>query len=155
MIRLAFRSPALQGRFHAIRTLLMSTTGAGTSQVPPSVELSTTSETALVSTASSPTETAAPDAGNDRRADVDAKMAHVAAVLQEAGCDGLLLLEQDNLSWLTSGGIARGILDPHEMPALYCNGDARWLLSSNVDSQRMFDEEIDGLGFQLKEWPYH
>jgi hypothetical protein len=24
-----------------------------------------------------------------------------------------------------------------------------------VESQRLFDEEIDGLGFQLKEWPWH
>src|ERR1019366_6841666 len=39
--------------------------------------------------------------------------------------------------------------------ALYFTPDARWLLSSNVDSQRLFDEEIDALGFQLKEWPWH
>src|SRR5262249_48938495 len=30
----------------------------------------------------------------------------------------------------------------------------RWLLSSNHDTQRLFDEEIDGLGFQLKEWAW-
>ena len=29
------------------------------------------------------------------------------------------------------------------------------MVSSNVDSQRLFDEELDGLGFQLKEWPWH
>ena len=28
-------------------------------------------------------------------------------------------------------------------------------MASNVDSQRLFDEEVDGLGFQLKEWPWH
>src|SRR5207302_9555624 len=33
--------------------------------------------------------------------------------------------------------------------------EGRWALSSNVDSQRLFDEELDGLGFQLKEWPWH
>src|SRR5262249_56257633 len=30
-----------------------------------------------------------------------------------------------------------------------------WVLCSNVDSLRLFDEEVDGLGFQLKEWPWH
>ncbi len=45
--------------------------------------------------------------------------------------------------------------DPATYPAAYCNGDARWLFTSNVDSQRQFDEELDGLGFQLKEWPWH
>ncbi len=91
----------------------------------------------------------------DRRADVDAKTAQVGRLLQELQCEGLLLLEPDNFAWLTSGAIARGALDPASAPALYCNGEHRWVLSSNADSQRLFDEELDGLGFQLKEWPWH
>src|SRR5207253_7989580 len=31
----------------------------------------------------------------------------------------------------------------------------RWLVASNVDAQRLFDEELDGLGFQLKQWPWY
>ena len=93
--------------------------------------------------------------GSDRRADVDAKQERVAALLQEAGCDGLLVLEPENFAWLTSGATVRGALDPGELPFLYFSPDQRWLISSNVDSQRMFDEELDGLGFQLKEWPWH
>lgn len=92
---------------------------------------------------------------SDRRADVEAKQAWVANLLKEVGCDGLLVLEEENFSWLTGGGIARGILDGASMPGLYLNGDGRWLICSNVDTQRIFDEEIDGLGFQLKEWPWH
>jgi hypothetical protein len=45
--------------------------------------------------------------------------------------------------------------DPSTSPALYCNGEQRWLISSNTEAQRLFDEELDGLGFQLKEWPWH
>lgn len=90
----------------------------------------------------------------DRRTDVELKQTRVAALLQETGCDGLLVLDPDNFSWLTGGGMVRGILDPDAFPGLYFTADARWLLSSNVDSQRIFDEEIDGLGFQLKEWPW-
>jgi Xaa-Pro aminopeptidase len=95
------------------------------------------------------------DGVSDRRADVDAKMAPVADLLRQVGCDGLLLLEPANVAWLTSGASARGVIDPAEAPAVYCNGEQRWLLASNADSQRIFDEEIDGLGFQLKEWPWH
>jgi Xaa-Pro dipeptidase len=91
----------------------------------------------------------------DRRGDVDAKQTLVANLLKEVACDGLLVLEPDNFSWLTSGGAARGVLDPAAMPALYFTPDARWALCANVDSQRLFDEELDGLGFQLKEWPWH
>jgi Xaa-Pro dipeptidase len=92
---------------------------------------------------------------SDRRADIEAKQTRVLALLQEMQCDSLLLLDPDNVSWITSGGSARGILDPQETPGVLINADGRWILSSNVDSQRIFDEELDGLGFQLKEWPWH
>jgi hypothetical protein len=91
----------------------------------------------------------------DRRTDVEVKQSRIAALLQAEGFDGLLVLQPDNFAWLTGGGSARGILDSDALPALYFTADARWLLSSNVDSQRLFDEEMDGLGFQLKEWPWH
>jgi Xaa-Pro aminopeptidase len=96
-----------------------------------------------------------PDGVSDRRADIEAKMGRVADLLKEVGCDALLLLDPENFAWATSGGTARGVLDPESNPAAYCNGEARWVLSSNADAQRLFDEEVDGLGFQLKEWPWH
>jgi Xaa-Pro aminopeptidase len=95
------------------------------------------------------------DGPSDRRADVHGKQAWIAALLKEVGSDGLVVLEPDNFAWLTSGAAARGILDPQELPVLYFSGDQRWVLSCNVDTQRLFDEELDGLGFQLKEWPWH
>jgi Xaa-Pro aminopeptidase len=91
----------------------------------------------------------------DRRTDLDMKQILVAALLQEVGCEGLLVLQPENFTWLTSGGTPRSILDATEYPALYYSAEQRWLLSSNADSQRLFDEELDGLGLQLKEWPWH
>src|SRR5438094_4777 len=93
-------------------------------------------------------------AGSDRRADIDGKQARVAALLQEVGSDGLLVLEPENFSWLTSGGNVGRALDPDELPALFYTAEQRWVLSSNVDSQRLFDEEVNGLGFQVQEWPW-
>jgi Xaa-Pro dipeptidase len=94
------------------------------------------------------------DAAADRRADLESKQARVVALLQEVGCDGLLVLEPENFAWLTSGAAARGVLDPQDLPALYLHTDQRWILAANVDAQRLFDEELEGLGFQLKEWPW-
>jgi hypothetical protein len=91
----------------------------------------------------------------DRRTDVDVKQARIAALLQQAGCDGLIVLQPENFAWLTGGAAARGNLDPDALPGLYFTAEGRWLLSSNADTQRLFDEEIDGLGFQLKEWQCH
>jgi len=92
---------------------------------------------------------------SDRRADIEAKMARTSNLIQESGCEGLLILEPENFSWLTSGATDRALPYPAGAPVLYCNGDNRWLIASNVDSQRLFDEELEGLGFQLKEWPWH
>jgi Xaa-Pro dipeptidase len=92
---------------------------------------------------------------SDRRADIEAKQLRLTTLLQEAQCEAMVLVDPDNVAWFTSGASSRGILDPNEMPAVYFNADGRWIVSSNVDSQRLFDEELDGLGFQLKEWPWH
>jgi Xaa-Pro aminopeptidase len=82
-------------------------------------------------------------------------MGKVASVLRELGCEGLLLLEPENFAWLTSGATSRGLPHPAGALGAYCNGEQRWLLASNVSSPRLFDEELDGMGFQLKEWPWH
>jgi Xaa-Pro dipeptidase len=95
------------------------------------------------------------DQAIDRRSDISAKQAKVAGLLEEVGCEGLLLLDSENFAWFSSGGTSRGVLDPGEHPALFVTPEQRWLLCSNVDTQRLFDEELDELGFQLKEWPWN
>ncbi|HEV3446847.1 MAG TPA: M24 family metallopeptidase [Gemmataceae bacterium] len=115
--------------------------------------MSPTGDTAVLTPDRWKTENA--DSGTDRRADVEAKQRRIAALLQEAGCEGLLVVEPENFAWLTSGGAARGVPDASELPALYFTADQRWVIASNVDAQRLFDEELNGLGFQLKEWPWH
>jgi Xaa-Pro aminopeptidase len=91
----------------------------------------------------------------ERRADIEAKQAQAASLLAELECDGLLLFEPENFNWLTSGATAGNVLDPLQRPGLFVSSDVRSLLASNVDSQRLFDEELEGLGFQLKEWNWH
>lgn len=93
-------------------------------------------------------------AESDRRADIDGKQARVAELLQEIECDGLLVLEPENFAWLTSGGNPRSSFHLEEQPALFFTTDQRWVLANNVDSQRLFDEEVNGLGFQVHEWPW-
>src|SRR5262245_30640511 len=115
--------------------------------------MNATEETQLVALQNAPEVTSV--APPDRRADVDAKHALIASWLPQIGCEGLLVLTPENFAWLTAGGVARGITDPNDAPALYFSPEGRWLVSANVDSQRLFDEELDGLGFQLKEWPWH
>lgn len=89
-----------------------------------------------------------------RRADIDAKQSALVPVLEAMGCEALLLLMPAHVAWFTSGLNVRGLIADSERPAVYTNGRQRWLLCSNVDTQRLFDEELDRLGFQLKEWQW-
>ena len=87
-----------------------------------------------------------------RRADIDAKQAILARLLAEMQCEAVLLLVPAHVAWFTGGMNVRGLIADGERPGIYTNGRQRWLLGSNTDTQRLFDEELDGLGFMLKEW---
>lgn len=89
-----------------------------------------------------------------RRADIDAKQELVAGVLADMGCEAVLLLMPAHVAWFTAGLTARGLVADAERPGVLTNGRQRWLVCSNVDTHRLFDEELDFLGFQLKEWPW-
>jgi len=61
----------------------------------------------------------------ERRADIDAKQASIVELLLEAGRDCALLLEPENVSWMTSGATASGILHPDELPAVFLAAEQR------------------------------
>lgn len=89
-----------------------------------------------------------------RRADVDAKQAIIARHLESMGCEAAILFTPAHVAWFTGGMNVRGLIAETERPGVFTNGRQRWLVCSNVDSQRFFDEELDQLGFQLKEWQW-
>lgn len=89
---------------------------------------------------------------NIRRADIDAKQEVIGQILEAMECEWALLLMPAHVAWFTGGMNVRGLIADGERPGIFTNGKQRWLVCSNVDTQRLFDEELDGLGFQLKEW---
>jgi hypothetical protein len=93
-------------------------------------------------------------AADARRIDVDGKQQLVARLLADTECEGVLVLHPPNFRWLTSGAQPIGLYGRDEAPALYFNTQQRWLIASATDSPRLFAEDLDGLGFMLKEWPW-
>ena len=89
-----------------------------------------------------------------RKADIDAKQETVGRILADLGCEGAVLLTPAHVAWFTGGLNVRGLIADTERPGVFTNGRQRWLICSNVDTQRLFDEELDRLGFQLKEWQW-
>ena len=90
------------------------------------------------------------------KADVDEKHARIIAYLDHTGYDAVLLTRADSLAWFTSGG---EFTVDHATEAgtacLFINRKCRSLVADNVQRRRLFEEEVAGLGFQLKERPWY
>ena len=87
-----------------------------------------------------------------RRAAIDANQHIVAEVLQAMECEAALFLVPNHVAWFCNGFNARGLFADGERCCIYSNGKQRWLVACNVDTPRLFDDELDQLGFLLKEW---
>jgi Xaa-Pro dipeptidase len=90
-----------------------------------------------------------------RRAEVQAKHARLVAYLDATGHDAVLLRRADSLAWFTSGGdLSVDNATEAATAWLFVNRKCRSLFCDNVQSARVFEEEVAGLGFQLKERPW-
>lgn len=91
-----------------------------------------------------------------RRADVEEKHRRIIEFLDRFGHDAVLLTRADSLAWFTAGGdLGRDLGSDLGSVALFVNRNLRAVLSDNVQGARVFEEELAGLGFQLKERPWY
>ena len=90
-----------------------------------------------------------------RRADVDAKHRRVVQFLRALDYDALILTRADSIAWFTAGGdVSLDLTSEGASVALFINATSRAILADNVQSGRVFEEELAGLGFLLKERPW-
>jgi len=102
-----------------------------------------------------PTADHSDDALSLRRLDVELKHKRVAALLDAAGLDGVVFGRPDSIAWFTSGGdVGTSLGSDQSAVMLYVNRNCRCVVTDNVQSPRVFEEEFAGLGFQLKERPW-
>jgi Xaa-Pro aminopeptidase len=91
-----------------------------------------------------------------RRHDVEEKQGRVAAFLEASGHDAVVLGRADSIAWFTSGGdLGQGLGSEAGVVLLYINRTSRAIVTDNVQSARVFEEEVARLGFQLKERPWY
>jgi Xaa-Pro aminopeptidase len=91
----------------------------------------------------------------ERVADIDRKHRFVSDFLESHHYDALLLQEPSNFAWFTAGGDNSRCGSSETTAALFVTPEARVLVAGNVDSSQLFERELPGLGFQLKERPWH
>jgi Xaa-Pro aminopeptidase len=90
-----------------------------------------------------------------RRQDVEEKHRRIAAFLDATGHDAIVLGRADSVSWFTSGAdLGQGLGLEGSAVLLFINRTSRAVVTDNVQSARVFEEELAGLGFQLKERPW-
>ena len=89
------------------------------------------------------------------RASVDEKHRRVARWLEAHGIEAVVFGTADGVAWITDGGEAA------ERPGsdlasvlVFMNARSRAVICDNVQTARFFEEEVAGLGFQLKEYPW-
>ncbi|MFN0195884.1 MAG: M24 family metallopeptidase [Planctomycetaceae bacterium] len=90
-----------------------------------------------------------------RGIEIEVKHRRIAEFLDTHQFDALLLQSPYNFSWFTTGGNSTRGVSRESVAALFITPEARVVISSNTDSGQLFDREIYGLGFQLKERPWH
>jgi Xaa-Pro dipeptidase len=78
----------------------------------------------------------------------------LAEYLHLKGFDCLLLQDPANFAWLTCGGNNTRQGGSVPVAAILVTPDARVVLANNVDAGQLFDRELNGLGFLLKERPW-
>ncbi len=91
-----------------------------------------------------------------RRDDIEEKHQRVRDFLDATGQDAVVLGLSDSVAWFTSGGDLGQMLGSDQSSILlYISRTSRAVVADNVQSSRVFEEELAGLGFQLKERPWY
>jgi len=87
-----------------------------------------------------------------RRVDVEIKHQRIREYLDQTEQDAVVLGRADSVAWFTSGGeLYQDCGSETSSVLLYINRKSRAVVADNVQSPRVFEEELAGLGFQLKE----
>ncbi len=90
-----------------------------------------------------------------RREDIELKHQRIREFLDAGDQDGVVLGRADSVAWFTSGGdLGQDLTSEYSSVLLFINRTSRAVISDNVQSSRVFEEELAGLGFQLKERPW-
>jgi Xaa-Pro aminopeptidase len=90
----------------------------------------------------------------ERADDVADRHRLLAELIRQHQVDALLISRPENIAWLTGGAEVTRSASAEIAARLFVTPEARLLVTNNVESQYLFDRELPGLGFQLKERPW-
>ena len=93
---------------------------------------------------------------DDRRDEVDSKVERVVQLARSAGVKGILIGLQPGFSWLTAGASNRidGSREPGAGALLIRADGRRFVVANNIETPRLMQEAVAGLGFEAAEFPW-
>lgn len=90
-----------------------------------------------------------------RHEEIEAKHERVRQYLESRGLEGLLLTRISNFAWLTAGGDNHlGLATEAGAASLLVTREKRTLLCEKSEAARLPAEELDGLGFDVRDRPW-
>lgn len=88
--------------------------------------------------------------------EINAKLERVRAFMAEREAVGMLLGTQANFAWITGGGDSHvGLSSESGVAAVLVTPDARYVITTNIERERIACEEVADLGFELHADPWH
>lgn len=91
----------------------------------------------------------------DRHDDVEKKHQRVCDFLKARQYEAFLIQRPANFAWFTSGGVPPQLELGEAHAGLFITPDSRLVACNNLDSSELFEKQIPGLGFLVKERPWH
>ena len=86
----------------------------------------------------------------------NAKVAKVRGLLEEKELDAAFISTQSNFSWLSDGGRGHiALASEASAGTFFVTMDEVYLITENIEAQRLQDEELGGLDCQVKEHPWY
>src|SRR5437016_919847 len=90
-----------------------------------------------------------------RSEEVESKLARVRGLLVEKGLRGALLAAPGTFAWISGGGRNHiSVATDRGAAAVLVTPDAVYLLADNIERRRLEEEELEGVGFEAREFPW-
>jgi Xaa-Pro dipeptidase len=92
----------------------------------------------------------------EAREEIGAKLERVRGYLDQRGLAGILVRRRDNFAWLTAGG-DNHVVSGSEVGviALLITANGQYALTNRIEAGRAQDEELSGLGYDLRSYPWY
>ena len=86
----------------------------------------------------------------------DVKFTKVRALLKEKNLDAALISSQSNFSWLSDGGRGHvALASEASVASFFVTLDEIYLVTNNIEAQRLRYEELGNLDCQIREYPWY